>query len=77
MLIICTNNNYYFVKVFFFDVYHFKVFIEFITVLILFYVVFFSGHEACRILAPWPGMEPTSLALEGEVLTTGPPGKSL
>ena len=30
----------------------------------------FSGHEAC-------GMESTPPALEGEVITTGPPGKSL
>ena len=34
----------------------------------------FFGHDACGILAPQPGIEP--LALEGEVLTTGPPGKS-
>ena len=31
----------------------------------------FSGHEACGILAPQPGIEPTPPALEGEVLTTG------
>ena len=37
----------------------------------------FFGHEACGILAPWPGIEPTPTALEGEVLTTEPPGKSL
>ena len=36
----------------------------------------FFGHEACGILAPRPGIEPASPALEGEVLTTGPPGKS-
>ena len=35
------------------------------------------GCEACGILAPQPGIEPTLPALEGEVLTTGPPGKSL
>ena len=34
------------------------------------------GREACGILAPEPGMEPTPSALEGEVLTSGPPGKS-
>ena len=34
----------------------------------------FFGQEACRILAPWPGIEPTLPALE--VLTIGPPGKS-
>ena len=37
----------------------------------------FFGQEACGILAPPPGIEPTPPALEGEVLTTGPPGKSL
>ena len=34
------------------------------------------GQEAYRILAPRPGIEPTPLALEGEILTTGLPGKS-
>ena len=37
----------------------------------------FFGRETCEILVPWPGIEPTPLALEGEVLTTGLPGKSL
>jgi len=49
----------------------FKVFIEFVTILFLFYV----GHEACGIIAPQPGIEPAPPALEGKVLTTGPPGK--
>jgi len=31
---------------------------------------------ACGILAPQPGINLTSLALEGGVLTAGPPGKS-
>ena len=53
----------------------FKVFIEFVTILLLFYVLFF-GHEACGILAPQPGIKPTAPALEGDVLTTGLPGKS-
>ena len=35
------------------------------------------GHEVCGILAPQPGIEPAPPALEDEVLTTGPPGKSL
>ena len=34
----------------------------------------FFGHEACVILAPRPGIEPASLGLEGEHLTTGPQG---
>ena len=37
----------------------------------------FFGREACGILAPRPGMEAGPPALEGEVLTTGSPGKSL
>ena len=41
---------------------------------------FFLGGgatEACGILALQPGMEPNTLALEGEVLITGLPGKFL
>ena len=34
----------------------------------------FFGQEACGILAPSPGIEPISPALEDEVLTTGAPG---
>ena len=37
----------------------------------------FLGHRAYGILAPRPGIEPAPPALEGEVLTTGPAGKSL
>ena len=37
----------------------------------------FFGPEACGILAPWPGIEHSPPALEGEVLATGPPGMSL
>ena len=40
------------------------------------YCFCFFGCKACEILVPQPGIEPTPLALEGEVLTTGPPGKS-
>ena len=32
--------------------------------------------EKCETLALRPGLEPIPSALEGEVLTTGPPGKS-
>ena len=35
------------------------------------------GYEACEILAPQPGIEPTPSALEVKVLTTGLLGKSL
>ena len=37
----------------------------------------FFGPKACGILVPWPGIKPAPPALEGDVLTTGPPGKSL
>ena len=37
----------------------------------------FFGHKACGIFAPHPGMEPTLTALEGKVLTTRLPEKSL
>ena len=53
-----------------------KVLIEFVTILLLFYGLDFC-FEACRILAPQPGIESTPPALEGEVLTTGPKGKPL
>ena len=36
----------------------------------------FFGSEARGVLVPWPGIEPVYPALEGKVLTTGPPGKS-
>ena len=35
----------------------------------------FFGRHVCGVLAPQPGIEPAPPALEGEVLTTGPPGK--
>ena len=36
-----------------------------------------SCPGACGILVPHSGIEPTSAALEGRFLTTGPPWKSL
>ena len=50
----------------------FKVFVEFVTILLLFYVLDF-GLKATEILDPRPGIEPTPPALEGEVLTPEPP----
>ena len=37
---------------------------------------FLFWFKACGVLAPPPGMEPPLPALEGETLTTGPPGQS-
>ena len=50
----------------------FKVFIEFVEILFQFF-----SPEAYGILASQPGMEPTIPALEDDVLTTGPLGKSI
>ena len=36
----------------------------------------FLGHRAYGILAPRPGIKSAPSALEGEMLTTGPAGKS-
>ena len=60
----------------------FKVFIKFVRVLLLgffffFFLMFsFFGPEARGILVPLPEIEPAPPALEGEVLTSGPTGKS-
>ena len=35
------------------------------------------GHEACGILAPQPGLKPSTPALESKVVISGPPEKSL
>ena len=36
----------------------------------------FFSHEVCGISAPWPGLEPATPVLEGDILTTGSSGKS-
>ena len=54
-----------------------KVFIEFVTILLLFYVFsFFFGHEVFVILARQAGIRLALPALKGRDLTTGLPGKS-
>ena len=63
----------------------FKVFIESVTILLLFYTFWLCGPEACRILAPQPGIKPIPPALEDslnrwtarEVLTQWYPDVSL
>ena len=40
------------------------------------FMFWFFGCKAYRILFLQPGIEPTSPALEGEILFTGLPGKS-
>ena len=53
-----------------------KVFIKFVTIFVLFYGGFYFGCKACGISALPPGIEPAPPTLEGEVFTTGLPGKS-
>ena len=47
------------------------------TTLLLLFMFWFFGHEACGIPAPHPGIKPVPPALAGQVLMTGPPEKSL
>ena len=54
-----------------------KVFIEFLTILLLLFMFWYFGHTSCGPLAPQPGIYPASLALEGKVPTARLPGKSL
>ena len=53
----------------------FKVFIEFVIILLLLYVSWVFGHGACGIVVPQPGIETASPPLEGKALTADPPGK--
>ena len=43
---------------------------------LFFYLFFWPRHVACRILVPWPGIEPRPRQWKRRVLTTGPPGNS-
>ena len=54
----------------------FKVLNESVTILLVFHVLFF-WLQGMWDLSSQPGTEPTFPALEGDILTTGPPGKSL
>ena len=55
----------------------FKVFIEFVTILLVFYdYVYVFDPEACQISASRSKIEISSPVLEGKVSTTAPPGKS-
>ena len=51
-------------------------FVEFVEILLPLFLMFWCfGCEVSGILAPLPGIQSAPLALEGEVLTTGPPRK--
>ena len=53
-----------------------KVFVGFVTILLLFFTFWFWESEAREILAPPPGIQPAVPVLEGEAPPTRPPGKS-
>ena len=63
-------------KYFFFNVDHFWSFCWIVTIVLLLFTFWFFGGVACRILAPWEGLEPAPQALEGGALTTWLPRKS-
>ena len=58
------------------DHFFFEVFFEFVTILLLFYVLYFWLRSMWNLIAPQPGIKSTHPALEGEVLTTRAPGMS-
>jgi len=62
-------------RFFYTDLFLKKIFIEFLAVLFLFYIFTFICNSH-GILVPRLGIKPAPPALEGEILTTGPPGKS-
>ena len=73
----CYTNFILFYFKTFFDVDHFLKSLLNLLQYCFCFTFWFFGHEACGILAPWPGVKPTPPALEGEVLTTWLPGRSL
>ena len=46
-------------------------------VFFVFFFTFWPHPAACGALVPQPGINPAPTVLEGGILTTGPPGKSL
>ena len=72
----CTISIHHFTSLIFYLTI-FKVFIEFTTILLLWFMFWFFGHKACGILVSQSEIEPAPPALESKVLPTGQPGKSL
>ena len=62
VLFLCSFKKYFLKDVLMWTI--FKVFIEFVTILLLFHVFVFWTQDLW-ILAPRPGIEPTSPAVEG------------
>ena len=57
--------------------YWFANFTRFFLCFYFYFFDFWLHLEACTNLVPWPRIEPVPPAVEGGVLTIGPPGKSL
>ena len=65
-----------FIYLFIFDVDHFKVFIELATVVLLCFCFLAPRHVGSELSAQ--GLNPyIPSGVEGEIVTTGPPGKPL
>ena len=74
---LCVGHGYWKVK---HNIYHVLFFDRSLLNLLKYcfcFMFWFFGCEACGILAFWPGFQPVPPALEREVLTPGPTGKSL
>ena len=69
----------FFLKFFFFFFLMWTIFFKSLLNLLQYcfcFMFWFFGCQACGIFTPQPGTEPAPPALEGEVFTTGRPGKS-
>ena len=73
---VLINDCHFFSCPVFMD-FFFEVFIEFVTILFLFFMFWFFGHKACGFSAPQQGIELAPPALEGKVLTTDFQGSPL
>ena len=69
---------------FFFNLFHVDILKSLLNLLqyyfwfwCFFLMFWFFGHKTYGISVSRPGIEPTPPALEGKILITGPPGKSL
>ena len=77
--LLLSGSNFFFSKIFFFWCGPFlKSILNFVTVLLMFYALVFLQWGMCDLSSPTRDQTCTHTpALEGEVLTTGLPGKSL
>ena len=64
-------------RIFFFNEDHFKSLYQIYYIIVSVLCFDFLSLRHNGILPLWPGIKPVSPALEGEILTTAPPRKSL